>query len=305
MKKSIFMRTFLAIATMAAIGLLAQPVYAQRGGGHGGGGGFHGGGGFGGGGFHGGGGGFHGGSGFHGGGFSGGSHMGFNGGRSFTGFHGGGFSGGHGNWGHGGNGWHGGHGGWHGGHGHGWGWWGYPYWGWGFGWGWPYWGGGWGYPYGYYGGYYAPYPYAYSYQNDNGASNDLDPGNGSDDPPPADPNQRRQPGPNQYGPAGPWRPAPPPGGTVNMNYSSSDAAYGPRPQVRSVDRMFVASPTAYRVMRRNAEQSGAQPGATTRPEVLRAMQRLREMPPFAREREIEVRYSQFSPEEKELLRNGQ
>jgi len=70
-----------------------------------------------------------------------------------------------------------------------------------------------------------------------------------------------------------------------------------------VDRIY-ASPSAYRGQRRNAEQSGAQRDASPRPEVLRAMQRLREMPPFAREREIEVRYSQFSPEEKELLRNG-
>jgi hypothetical protein len=35
------------------------------------------------------------------------------------------------------------------------------------------------------------------------------------------------------------------------------------------------------------------------------LQRLREMPPFAREREIETgRYSQFSSEEKHILRNG-
>jgi hypothetical protein len=34
------------------------------------------------------------------------------------------------------------------------------------------------------------------------------------------------------------------------------------------------------------------------------MRSLREMPPFAREREIETgRYSQFSPQEKKLLRN--
>jgi hypothetical protein len=40
-----------------------------------------------------------------------------------------------------------------------------------------------------------------------------------------------------------------------------------------------------------------------RPEVIRAMAMLREMPPYAREREIETgRYSQFSPQEKALLR---
>jgi len=41
-----------------------------------------------------------------------------------------------------------------------------------------------------------------------------------------------------------------------------------------------------------------------RREVLNAMRVLREMPPFAREREIERgRYSHFSAEERELLRN--
>lgn len=88
-----------------------------------------------------------------------------------------------------------------------------------------------------------------------------------------------------------------------MTYPNSGTASNEsRPAVRSVDRMFAASPSAYRVMRRNAEQ--AQNHAPVRPEVQRAQQRLREMPPFAREREIEVRYSQFSPEEKELLLNG-
>jgi hypothetical protein len=38
--------------------------------------------------------------------------------------------------------------------------------------------------------------------------------------------------------------------------------------------------------------------------VLNAMRALREMPPFAREREIDHgRYSKFSAEERELLRN--
>jgi hypothetical protein len=39
--------------------------------------------------------------------------------------------------------------------------------------------------------------------------------------------------------------------------------------------------------------------------VLKAMRALHEMPPFAREREIDYgRYSHFSPEERELLRNA-
>jgi hypothetical protein len=38
----------------------------------------------------------------------------------------------------------------------------------------------------------------------------------------------------------------------------------------------------------------------------KALQRLSEMPPFAREREIETgRYSRFSPGEKQILRNGE
>lgn len=39
-------------------------------------------------------------------------------------------------------------------------------------------------------------------------------------------------------------------------------------------------------------------------EVLNAMRALREMPPYAREREIDRgRYSHFTPEERDLLRN--
>jgi hypothetical protein len=37
----------------------------------------------------------------------------------------------------------------------------------------------------------------------------------------------------------------------------------------------------------------------------KALQRLREMPPFAREREIEIgRYREFSSQEKQILRNA-
>jgi hypothetical protein len=46
--------------------------------------------------------------------------------------------------------------------------------------------------------------------------------------------------------------------------------------------------------------------APLRPEMQKALQRLSEMPPFAREREIETgRYSQFSSAEKQILRNGE
>jgi hypothetical protein len=58
--------------------------------------------------------------------------------------------------------------------------------------------------------------------------------------------------------------------------------------------------------RATVEKATAQADAPLRPEVQKALQRLREMPPFAREREIETgRYSQFSPKEKQILRNGQ
>jgi hypothetical protein len=41
-----------------------------------------------------------------------------------------------------------------------------------------------------------------------------------------------------------------------------------------------------------------------RPEVQYAMRALREMPPYARQREIETgRYSRFTPEEREILRS--
>jgi hypothetical protein len=44
--------------------------------------------------------------------------------------------------------------------------------------------------------------------------------------------------------------------------------------------------------------------APLRPELLRAIRSLREMPPFAREREIDFgRYSHFSPEERAFLRS--
>ena len=46
--------------------------------------------------------------------------------------------------------------------------------------------------------------------------------------------------------------------------------------------------------------------ASPRREVQNAMRALREMPPYARDREIDSgRYSRFSPEEKEMLRNPQ
>jgi hypothetical protein len=68
--------------------------------------------------------------------------------------------------------------------------------------------------------------------------------------------------------------------------------------------------SSYQVARSNTERANGGRAATQsdtplRPEMQRALERLREMPPFAREREIETgRYREFSPEEKQLLRNG-
>lgn len=68
------------------------------------------------------------------------------------------------------------------------------------------------------------------------------------------------------------------------------------------------TPSSYRAARSIPERSATeratpQGNAPLRPEMRIALQRLREMPPFVREREIETgRYSYFSPQEKELLR---
>jgi hypothetical protein len=87
-------------------------------------------------------------------------------------------------------------------------------------------------------------------------------------------------------------------GTPNTNYAPSDDAVASRAPILSVDRI-TATPSSYRVA-----QSAAQQNVALRPEVQKAMRALREMPPFAREREIETgRYSHLPPEERELLRN--
>jgi hypothetical protein len=70
------------------------------------------------------------------------------------------------------------------------------------------------------------------------------------------------------------------------------------------------TPISYRAARSIPERSTTEPtspqaDAPLRPKMQIALQRLREMPPFAREREIETgRYRQFSSEEKQILRNG-
>jgi hypothetical protein len=295
MKKRKLVQILGLISVFVGRGFLPLPVFAQHGG-HGGGG-FHGGAG----GFHGGGGGgFHGGAvgGFHGsmGPAYGRGHYGYSGGR----YYGGGYRGGRYYGARSGYyGWHGGYHGWRGGY------WGYPRygygWGFGFGFGWPW----WGYPYAYgYSPWYAPYYSPYSY-DDPGycAPGNPCPNNGNDNPPsykgnndPDPPNSR--PKPENYREDPGSRPAP--GGTANTDDDTSNVSELRRgAPIVSVDRI-TATPANYR---------GVQPTSTAeqgplRPELHRAMQQLREMPPFAREREIETgRYSHFSPKEKELLKH--
>ena len=95
-----------------------------------------------------------------------------------------------------------------------------------------------------------------------------------------------------------------------MNFKSGTAEnYPPRPRVLSVDPMM-ATPASYRVARSNARSANGggiatKSNAQLNPEMRRAVERLHNMPPFAREREIESgRYSRFSPEEKQILRDG-
>lgn len=77
----------------------------------------------------------------------------------------------------------------------------------------------------------------------------------------------------------------------------------PQGRVLSVDQMtpdiIVVTPAGYRTA-----PSGRTVYGPLRPEVVRAILQLHEMPPYAREREIATgRYSQFSPEEKQILRS--
>jgi len=95
-----------------------------------------------------------------------------------------------------------------------------------------------------------------------------------------------------------------------VNYANNNvAAVALRRPVVSVDRIGV-TPSSYRAARSIPDRSttqwaSPQADAALRPEMQKALQRLREMPPFAFEREIETgRYRQFSSEEKQILRNA-
>jgi len=82
-----------------------------------------------------------------------------------------------------------------------------------------------------------------------------------------------------------------------MNYgASSVAAHSPRAPVTPTGRN-TATPSTYRTAATKQNQR-------LRPEVQYAMRALHEMPPFARQREIETgRYSHFSAEERQILRS--
>ena len=284
MRKSALFRIIGIIVAVLALGLLPCPAWAQRGGGHGGGGGFHGGGM--GGGFHG------GGAGFHGGGSFLGAHSGYRGGRYYGAYRGG---------------FRGGANGWRAGWGRpvGWGWpgryWGYPRygWGWGLGFGWPWWGWGWGYPSAYYGyPWYGAYPYDDNYDPSYSCPPGYScPDNGNGDPP--SPNSGTN---SRNSPARPSR-APAYGGAICTTCGSDDpvptdpVASRSNAPILSVDHL-TATPSSYRVARATSQQN-----SSLTPDVRNAMRHLREMPPFARQREIETgRYSHFSPQKKELLR---
>jgi hypothetical protein len=74
-------------------------------------------------------------------------------------------------------------------------------------------------------------------------------------------------------------------------------------RVVSVDRIAPEASVATQAVHRTVP-SGKPVYGPVRPEVARALRQLHEMPPYAREREISTgRYSQFSAEEKQLLRS--
>ena len=85
----------------------------------------------------------------------------------------------------------------------------------------------------------------------------------------------------------------------STNHATSNvAALSSRSPILSTERV-TTTPSNYQVAHSSTQQN-----PPVRHEVQSAMRALREMPPFAREREIETgRYSHFSPEERELLRS--
>ncbi len=212
----------------------------------------------------------HGGGGFHG----GGGHYGYGGGHFYGGYRGGGYYG-----------WRGGYYGWRGGY------WGYPRygygWGFGIGFGWgPYWPA---YPYGYsswwgapyYYPYYVPAGYRYPY---NGSNNDTPPDSGSNSHDNSPAKHSSTPAPE----------GPPNTNSATMNVAASTPTV---PNYRAGATGGTAS--NYRIANSTMQQL-----PPPRPEVQNAIRALRAMPPDARQRQIDSgRYSNFSPEERELLSN--
>ena len=168
--------------------------------------------------------------------------------------------------------------------------------------------------------YYPYYPYGYSF-GPGWAPYDpyYDPYDPPDDPPPArryrdDPNSNQQPDSNSQpsvtpNPNDPNRPPAPRSTGSPLKNSNAPLSSPDRPP--SANPVITAAAYRPTALLDGAETITTDSGnrldlssARPRPEVLKAMRALREMPPFAREREIDFgRYSNFSFAERELLRN--
>ena len=184
------------------------------------------------------------------------------------------------------------HHGWHGGY------WGYPRYGYGYGWGfsvgfgWPYcptyvypYGYGWGVPSPYYYPYYPYYPPPYAV-HPNRRREDH---NGSEGAPPPNPAPKSEDNIAPGDPDGPARESLP-----RNNYANA-------PDIQLTALRMAGRTTGPMATSRRAQSLALEP---LRPEVERAIRALREMPPYARQREIDHgRYRNFSAEEKELLRS--
>lgn len=285
MTRALFCRLPTIAAVILTLSLIPQSSFAQHGGG---GGGFHGGG-----------------TAFHNGGFGGGFHSGgsFHGG-GFGGFNGGGFQ-------------HG-FGGFPNRFGRGWGWGGWGGWNWRFGWGWRV---GWGWPwwYGYpSNAYWGPYAYGcpnYAYRDYGYCNPYYSPGNspGYVDPPSkapgnypqgnnSEPDWRHELGPNRQP------------HDVQPDESQPEPSHSPgsasSPDLQLITVKSVTGQTSDEhtlssgISHDYFEQSHPQPVLPrARPGVRNAIILLHRIPPAARERWLASgRYSKFSPEERQLLR---
>jgi len=89
-----------------------------------------------------------------------------------------------------------------------------------------------------------------------------------------------------------------------VNHDDEDGAARSSAPVLSVDRISATTTSNASTTRQvQAATFTTQANSSLRPQLQHAMQELREMPPFARDREIETgRYSHFSAQEREILR---